>query len=49
MKAKSEVSFLNIVLETAGINGHRNTYSMADIMQGYWALSVEKTGLFLCH
>lgn len=54
MKAKSQVSVLNVVLETVGINGHQITYSIECIMQDYWVLSVMtkknlSVGLFLSH
>lgn len=50
MKAKSQVSVLNVVLETVGINDHQITYSIERIMQDYWALSVmtKKTCLLVC-
>lgn len=35
MKAKSQVSLLNVVLETAGINGHWIIHSIECNMQGY--------------
>lgn len=51
MKAKSQVSVLNVVLETVGINDHQITYSIERIMQDYWVLSVmtkKKTCLLVC-
>lgn len=48
MKAKSQVSVLNVVLETVGINGHQITYSIERIMQDYWVLSVMTKKKLVC-